>query len=81
MPSDYLNLVEVLHRQFLNVQTSSKMVLYSQTAWNYGSLSLVKMSNFVLLCSGADLGGVQGVATPPPPPPKWSESQYKMQHY
>ena len=48
-PSDYLYLVEVLHRHLLNLQTSLRTVLYSQTTWKDGSLSLVKMSNFVFL--------------------------------
>ena len=48
-PSDYLYLVEVLHRHLLNLRTSLRTVLYSQTAWKDGSLSLVKTSNFVSL--------------------------------
>ena len=49
MPSDYLYLVEILHRHLLNLRMLLRMVLYSQTAWKDGSLSLVKMSNFVSL--------------------------------
>ena len=40
MLSDYLYLVEVLHRHLLNLQMSLGMVLYSQTAWKDSSLSL-----------------------------------------
>ena len=48
-PFDYLYLVEVLNSHLLNLQTSLRTVLYSQTAWKDGALSLVKMSNFVSL--------------------------------
>ncbi len=48
MPLDYLYLVEVLHRHLLNLRTLLRTVLYSQTVWKDGSLSLVKMSKFCL---------------------------------
>ena len=47
-PSDYLYLIEVLHRHLLNLRTLLRMVIYSQTAWKDGSLSLVKNVEFCL---------------------------------
>ena len=46
-PSDYLYLVEILHRHLLNFQMLLR-TLYSQTSWKHCSLSLVKNVKFCL---------------------------------